>query len=410
MQGSKLTKYSLLGIAFLLGAIGLPFLSAGWGWFLIGIALCAFLAFCYLTLSTGSSSSPSIDSRQVSAPYLKEQSGGKIEEQESLRQKQLSSIATAPPELTKAPPTTREKAKKRLPSTKPFLPAYATPSRRYNGLFRPYSWQKERDSFAHFYYHGNNNETPETPFQRLADMARQEDWNYRDPEFQKKRENLPILTNYLNQTFLRLQEQKKIKLVGNRARACFNTGLLTPDNKDIFAVFRRNAKASKDNDRPDWWFENWFDSENDQISQFKPLPETATYIKEPADLFYDDSYRIKLKLKHIVDDDANHQRLPSQLQNKNMLAKDKIEDAAKETEKRCRRNYRIAIPGWYPKWQKVQLLLPLYLTSSERADLALVADKDTDSKTYIVRTALTLDMAYRHARLIARPDREWLNP
>ena len=409
MQGNKLAKYFLLGVAFLLGAIGLPFLSAGWGWLLIGIALCAFLAFCYLTFSTGSSSSQSLDSRQPPASYLKEQPGRKFEKQASPQKERSSSTAIASPDLAKVPPADKKK-KKIIPSPKRPSPAYATPSRKYKGLFRPHAWQKERDSFAHFYYHGNNNETHETPFQRLADMARPEDWNYRNPEFQNKGEHLPILTNYLNQTFIRLQKQKKIKLIDNKTWACFNTGLLTPGGRDVFAIFKQNAKASKDNDRPDWWFEGWFDSENDRMNRFKPLPEAATYIKKPADLHYDESYDIRIKLKHIVDDIANHQRLPDQLQNESLLAKNAIEGAAKETVKRCKRNYRIAIPGWYPKRQRVQLLLPLYLTSPERADLALVADKDTASKTYVVRTALTLDMAYRHARLIARPDREWLDP
>jgi len=58
----------------------------------------------------------------------------------------------------------------------------------------------------------------------------------------------------------------------------------------------------------------------------------------------------------------------------------------------------------------MQLLLPLNLTSENEADLALVADKDKDRHIYRIRTVLTMDMAYVDARLITRPDREWLNP
>jgi hypothetical protein len=56
------------------------------------------------------------------------------------------------------------------------------------------------------------------------------------------------------------------------------------------------------------------------------------------------------------------------------------------------------------------LLLPLYLTSDVEADLAFVADKDKAGKVYRIKTVLTMDQAYIDARLICRPDREWLNP
>ena len=56
----------------------------------------------------------------------------------------------------------------------------------------------------------------------------------------------------------------------------------------------------------------------------------------------------------------------------------------------------------------IQLLLPLCLNQPDRADLALVVDKVGNS--YRGNTVLTLDMAYRNARLITRPDSDWLRP
>jgi hypothetical protein len=44
----------------------------------------------------------------------------------------------------------------------------------------------------------------------------------------------------------------------------------------------------------------------------------------------------------------------------------------------------------------------------ERADLALVVARENE--VYRASTVLTLDMAFNNARLIARPDREWLDP
>jgi len=55
-------------------------------------------------------------------------------------------------------------------------------------------------------------------------------------------------------------------------------------------------------------------------------------------------------------------------------------------------------------------LLPLNLTDENEADLALVAERDKHNLLYRIKTALTMDMAYVDARLITRPDRDWLNP
>ena len=43
-----------------------------------------------------------------------------------------------------------------------------------------------------------------------------------------------------------------------------------------------------------------------------------------------------------------------------------------------------------------------------KADLALVVERE--NKRYFGSTVLPLDWAYKNARLIARPDREWLEP
>ena len=56
----------------------------------------------------------------------------------------------------------------------------------------------------------------------------------------------------------------------------------------------------------------------------------------------------------------------------------------------------------------MQLLLPLCLLKPDVADLALVVARVGDA--YHGSTVLTLDMAYNNARLLARPDSEWLVP
>lgn len=57
----------------------------------------------------------------------------------------------------------------------------------------------------------------------------------------------------------------------------------------------------------------------------------------------------------------------------------------------------------------MQLLLPLCLLSDDEVDLALAVEQ-TPSGSYLGHTVLPLDWAYKNARLICRPDSDWLIP
>lgn len=76
----------------------------------------------------------------------------------------------------------------------------------------------------------------------------------------------------------------------------------------------------------------------------------------------------------------------------------------------CSLNWRLAIPQFYcPGGRhdgRIQLLLPLRLSSARPADLALVIDRL--DRCYKGCTILTVPMAYRNAWLITRPESDWL--
>ncbi len=103
----------------------------------------------------------------------------------------------------------------------------------YKSLFSRYKDQPAQEIFSHFGWDRTSGEDRETPFERLANLAKTEDWNFHTPKFKKPNQNYPILRNYLNYTFLRLQELKLVSYSGDQTRACFNTGLQTRDEKDI---------------------------------------------------------------------------------------------------------------------------------------------------------------------------------
>jgi hypothetical protein len=122
----------------------------------------------------------------------------------------------------------------------------------YSSLTRRSKDQPFEEIFAHFPFESANGETWETPYKRLADLAKREDWHFHRQEFRVKyKQNYPILTNYLNYTFLRAQELNLIFYSSDDDKACFNTGLQTENEKDIFALFYRN-KGAVQHQSPDW--------------------------------------------------------------------------------------------------------------------------------------------------------------
>lgn len=254
----------------------------------------------------------------------------------------------------------------------------------YQALFKRYKEQKGSEVFSHFGWNAADGENWETPFEKLAHMAKKEDWNFRSPQFRKDGQKYPILMNYLNYTFLRIQELGLIAYSDDGSKSCFNTGLQTKNEKDIYATFFFNQNA-EELGKPQWTFYSFADSYSEKLKPFNPLPEVATYISYARDLVFETGYEIEVNTDHIVD--HNKDRLPANLREERTLSIAAIEGSTRFLKEKIRRNYKVAIPHWYSG--RIQLLLPLNLTSDYEADLALVADRDDDRKIYRIRTALS---------------------
>lgn len=270
----------------------------------------------------------------------------------------------------------------------------------YKSLYRRHKGQAVNEIFSSLH---KDEKSWEQPFEELSLLAKPELWNFQKEKYKKHGQKFPILMGYLNYAFIRLQEQNKITVSNNTA--CFNTGLQTKDEKDIFAIFNK-IKFAAERNMPEWNLISFVDSYSDKLKPFNKLPEVATFITDSSDLVFNLDFDIEINIAHIVDE--NNERLPDALKNSRTLAMAAIEGATKFIKEKVRRNYKIAIPHWYRG--DIQLLLPLNITSDNEADLALVADKDKDRDIYRIKTALSMDMAYIDARLICCPDRDWLNP
>jgi len=237
---------------------------------------------------------------------------------------------------------------------------------------------------------------------QLAELAEPEDWTGSGSATRP----LPILDSYVRYTHRRLVMEDKIAVTADGTHAAFNTGLLTSHAEEIFAFFRINDHENAQK----WFFLAWLtESSRDLLKHFDDAPLMAEYVKTSSDLVYDWRRELKIAYDHILGD--NIERFPGDLGSQPLRARQALDAAVNLTLRRLRRNHKIAIPQWYPKLGEAgaQFLMPLDLTGDGTADLALVVSA-VGERAYRAHTILTLDMAYTNARLVARPDSDWLAP
>jgi hypothetical protein len=200
--------------------------------------------------------------------------------------------------------------------------------------------------------------------------------------------------------------EDKIAVTTDGERAALNTGLLTPHAEEIFGYFQRNRHENAQQ----WYFMGWVtESDRELLRYFDEPPQMAEYVMSAPDLVYDWRRELKLAYDHILGD--NIDRFPTDMRVQPLRARQALDSAVHLTLRRVRRNHKLVIPQWYPRLGEsgAQFLMPLDLTGDGSADLALVVSAVGD-RAYRGHTVLTLDMAYTNARLVARPDSDWLVP
>lgn len=228
---------------------------------------------------------------------------------------------------------------------------------------------------------------------KLRSLAMPEDWDFNTSTHNR------ILFNFVHHTFKKIQEDDKIMYTQNKEYACFNTGLVTPHYEMIYALLSKNRKL---NTSP-YYFIGWCKESATDLTRFDRLPDTANYFHDPSALLYDPNLELRVDYNHIIAD--NIERFPESIKVKSIHEIRSILSGTIElASKKVKMNYKTAIPQYFEG--RIQLLLPLCFSDPQKADLALVANKN--GNFYTSRTCLTLEMAYNNARLIAKPDQEWL--
>ena len=234
---------------------------------------------------------------------------------------------------------------------------------------------------------------------KLADLAEEEEWSYKHTPMDHP---YPILYNYVRYTYRRLAEESKLALSEDGQYCCFNTGLVTSNQEAIYASFEVNRRQ----DAQGWFFKGWYRRGEWELTRFPELPELAHYFDDPSCLVFDARKDFRINVEHIIGE-TPRDRFPDPYRSmENYALQTVLKGSIDNAKERVRRSYKTAIPQYYRG--RVQMLLPLCLSSPQRADLALVVERH--STFYRASTCLTLDMAYNNARQLARPDRDWLEP
>lgn len=245
----------------------------------------------------------------------------------------------------------------------------------------------------------------------LSSLVKHEHWEYSDPEKELQEGNnsarysFPILRNYLEYTFRKLKSENKIVFTDDNKFACFNTGLVTKNYEDIFAFFQENKSYNK---QSPYFFKAFLkESDRDFLSLYSHnIPQTANYFENPARLLFNPKSTIIKNIDHILED--NKMRFPANLRNaSDREIRNQLNGAIEDVSKMVKINYKLGIPQWYN--DDIQILLPLYLSHQDKADLALVIEYIND-RTYRAGACLTKGMAYNNARLIVAPQSDWLQP
>jgi len=222
----------------------------------------------------------------------------------------------------------------------------------------------------------------------------------------------PILHNYIKHTFSKLyddyenaaESSKEVFMkVSDGNYLLFNTGLYDTNWQQMFAYFVPNTGS----DSHKWRFDSFFTEFQVSAMGISDPPRKAKYFSDIRELIFDIDYKIVPQYDHIFGDENNNQRIPEAIRDSHMKAALFV-TAIELARKRIDENYKVAVPQYYGN--KIQLLLPMYLTNPVKPDLALALTRDDENKCYLGRTCITMEWAYNNARLIAKPNSDWLLP
>ncbi len=256
--------------------------------------------------------------------------------------------------------------------------------------------EKKDMSFIHHYAFCGGEAGMSKMLQNLSDIAEDEKWTFD--------ESCPysILKKYIFGTFSQCYNQGKILVSNDDNFSCFNTGLLTNNGNDIIGLFKKNNVE----DAQPWILIGFRDKcHRDFLDVFYEIPKLATYTEDYQQLYFNPNYNIIVNTNHILDD--NWDRISSVIDFDKNVVKSLLFGAIEDAKLRIRRNLRLVVPQFYR--DEIMYLVPIKIPNNNGGyeTMALAVEK-TDTEQYRANTIFTKEIAYEKARLLMKPESNWL--
>lgn len=246
----------------------------------------------------------------------------------------------------------------------------------------------------------------------LASLAEPEPWEIKGATYPND-----ILFYYITKQFARCNQQGLIVPSLDGDYCVSNTGLMTPYTEDIYCLFQKNRSfgAPSKSGKPistKWMFIGFFNRSAREITSidFPKEPDLPVFWEEPSEVFFDSSLPIRANLNHIIDDHWSREEkvFPDGLVRfgKGMVAT-VFKEALQTSIKRAKRNMFLVVPQFYDG--KYMFLMPVVLPVPDpqgHATIALALEKQGNE--YRGNTIFDLGAAYKKARLVNRPESNWL--
>jgi len=233
-------------------------------------------------------------------------------------------------------------------------------------------------------------------FEYIKNIAEPEIWSLREDDPYK------ILRGYIFRTFERCNEQGKIEYTRNKEKCCFNTGLLTPNGKEILIIFAKNTytEATKE-----WYLkEVKTTSEPEFYEEFDKVPELATFTDNPEDYWFNPELPFEMNIDHIIDD--NWDRVHNELGYNREISKMLIEAAVEKSKKKAKRNIRLCLPQVHNG--KIGFMMPIQIPiDKDKWCTMSIAISKTENNKYIGCTIYNLEQTIEKTRLLLHDDNSW---
>lgn len=230
----------------------------------------------------------------------------------------------------------------------------------------------------------------------LSNIVEKEIWSFTEG-------GIDILRTYIFKTFEQCNKQNKIIISDDGEWSCANTGLLTPSGKDILIVFCKNDTSKS---REQWFLKGFYDKTDRRfMDHFANVPSLATYTDNFEDFYFNPDLNIEISTDHILDD--HWERINSQLKMPKDMVNALLAGVIEQAKIKVKRNVRLVVPQFYKG--RIMYLLPIYFpTIDDKTVTMALAIEKTNSNQYRANTIFTKEDAYEKARLLMKPEANWL--